>query len=303
MNEEHREEAVSQYHGGRFLTAIAITSVTFIAEIVGGLLAGSLALLSDAAHVFLDVFALGLSYFATRVALLPASNKHTYGFGRMKIIAAAINGVTLVVVAVVIGREAWTRLHTPHAIESGPMLFVALVGLAFVLRRHDHSDLNTRSAFLHVLGDLFSSIGVVVAAVLIRLTGVTWIDSLTSALIALVIFAGSVKLLRDALHILNEGSPAHVDVSRVRDALAEMSRVRAVHDLHVWSVGPDQIILSAHVVLEDSSVRDSESVIQRMRAMLSDGFGIHHVTIQPECDSCDQECLTVTRNVPAKKDQ
>mgnify|MGYP001402751039 CR=1 FL=1 len=183
MNHNHESHI---HHGieSRFLLSIGLTGLIFFAELVGGFLTRSLALLSDAAHVFLDVFALALSYIAIRLASLPPNERHTYGYHRLRVVAALVNGATLLVVAFEIFREAIGRFSNPEPVLAGPMLVVAVIGLlvnlivALVLRGHDHEDLNVRSAFLHVLGDALASVGVIVAGVVILLTGWTLVDPL-----------------------------------------------------------------------------------------------------------------------------
>ncbi len=276
----------------RFLLSLALTGLIFLAEFAGGLLTRSLALLSDAAHVFLDVFALALSYVAIRLASLPPNDRHTYGYHRLRVLAALANGATLLLVAFEIFREAIKRFSNPEPILAGPMLVVAFIGLvvnllvAFVLRGHDHEDLNVRSAFLHVLGDALASVGVIVAGVVIVLTGWTVVDPLISIVIGIIILVGSGNVLRRALHILVEGVPQGLTATKVADAMDEVPGVSKVHDLHVWTVGPGYVALSAHVVLNDQSLSEAQSIMEDLRAALSEQFGIEHTTIQVECQSC-----------------
>lgn len=278
----------------RFILSLALTGLILVAEIVGGLWTGSLALLSDAAHVFLDMFALGLGYGAIRLASRPANDQHTYGFHRMKVLAAFINGATLLLVAVEIFREAWSRFQAPEPVLAGPMLAVAAVGLIvnlvvmFVLREHDHNDLNTRAAFLHVLGDTLSSVGVIAAGAIILFTGWVWVDPLVSVLIALVILSGAGRVLKQTVHILNESAPEGVTASEVSAAMRRASGVTEVHDLHVWTVGPGYIALSAHVVLGDQALSRTGPVMAELKEILSHQFGIEHTTIQFECSNCGQ---------------
>lgn len=280
--------------GARFLLSLALTTLVLVGEVIGGLLTGSLALLSDAAHVFLDLFALGLAYGAIRLAARAASDRHTYGFHRMKVIAAFVNGGSLLVVAVEIFREAVSRFRHPEPVLAGPMLVVAAVGLAanllvaFVLRRHDHDDINTRAAFFHVLGDALSSVGVIAAAIVLFLTGWTWIDPLMSVLIGIVILAGSGRVLRQAVHILNEGVPEGVHLPELSIAMRSVPAVADVHDLHVWTVGPGYPVLSAHVVLADQALSGADGIMCELKDLLSRRFGIDHTTIQFECADCGQ---------------
>jgi cobalt-zinc-cadmium efflux system protein len=274
------------------LLSLGLTGVIFFAELVGGLLTGSLALLSDAAHVFLDAFALGLSYVAIRLTSLPPDDRHTYGYHRLRVLAALINGATLLLVAFEILREAVRRFSNPEPVLAGPMLVVAITGLvvnlvvAFVLRGHGHEDLNVRSAFLHVLGDALASVGVIVAGVVIVLTGWTVVDPLISIMIAVIILVGSGNVLRRALHILIEGVPQGLTATDVAEVMDGVPGVSKVHDLHVWTVSPGYVALSAHVVLNDQSLSEAQDILENLEATLSEQFGIEHTTIQVECQSC-----------------
>ena len=280
--------------GRRFILALVLTSLILAAEVVGGLLTSSLALLSDAAHIFLDLVALALSYGALRLAGRPPDQRHTYGFHRFQVLAALVNGVTLLVVAFGIFREAWARFSAPEPVLAGPMLIVALIGLvvnlvvALALREHDHDDLNVRSAFLHVLGDALSSVGVIVAGVIMLLTGWTLADPLASILIGVIILVGSGRILREAVHILAEGAPSGISVSEIAQTLRADPDISDVHDLHVWTVSPGYVALSAHVVLADVTWAEAQRAQDRMRQALADRFGIHHSTVQVECAACGQ---------------
>ena len=280
--------------GGKLGLSILITSLTLVAEVVGGILTGSLALLSDAAHVFLDIFALALSWGAIRLASRAASDRHTYGFHRMKVLAAFINGATLVLVAAGILREAVIRFGHPEPVIAGPMLIVAVIGLAanlvvaLVLGGHDHEDLNTRAAFLHVIGDALSSVGVIVAGLVILFTGWTWIDPLVSVLIALIILSGAFRVLKEALHILNEGAPEDARAGEVSAAMREVGGVLEIHDLHIWTVGPDYKALTAHALLSDRSLSETAAVMHELKELLAHRFGLEHTTIQFECANCGQ---------------
>jgi cobalt-zinc-cadmium efflux system protein len=298
MSHDHAHSAVEVPTDGKvegkFVLALALTGLILIAEIVGGVWTGSLALLSDAAHVFLDMFALALSYGAIRLAALPPNSSHTYGFHRMKVIAAFINGATLLLVAFEIFREAWSRFQNPEPILAGPMLVVAVIGLivnlvvVFVLSGHDHDDLNTRAAFLHVLGDTLSSVGVIVAGIIILFTGWMWVDPLVSVLIALVILSGAGRVLKQTIHILNEGAPEGVDVAEVGRAMRQVTGVEEVHDLHAWTVSPGYTALSAHVVLVDQALSQTHSIMDELKEIIAHQFGIEHTTIQFECRNCGQ---------------
>jgi cobalt-zinc-cadmium efflux system protein len=280
--------------GKRFIISILITCLTLLAEVLGGILTGSLALLSDAAHVFLDVFALGLSYLALRLASRAPSGRHTFGFRRMKVIAAFVNGATLLVVALEILREATARLAHPVAVDAAPMLVIAVIGLAanlvvaLLLREHDHEDLNTRSAFLHVLGDALSSVGVIAAGIVLYTTGWSWVDPAASLLIAAIILLGAGRVLREAIHILNEGSPKGASVDEVASAITEVPGVLEVHDVHVWTIEPGYPVLSAHVLLNDQALGATRKIMEGIKDVIGGRFGITHTTIQFECANCGQ---------------
>ncbi len=281
----------------RFVLSLALTGLIFFGELMAGFLTGSLALLSDAAHVFLDFFALALSYGAIRLSALPPDDRHTYGYHRLRVLAALVNGALLLVVAFQIFREAIHRLSDPQPVLAGPMLVVAVVGLlvnllvAFVLRGHDHEDLNVRSAFLHVLGDALASVGVIVAGAIIVLTGWMVADPLVSVLIGIIILVGSGSLLRKTLHILVEGVPSGLTATDVAEAMQELPAVSEVHDVHVWTVSPRYVSLSAHVVLDDQSLSEAQSVMERLKEMLVERFNIEHTTIQFECESCEEGAI------------
>ncbi len=283
---------------GRFVTALALTALILIVEVAGGVVTHSLALLSDAAHVLLDMLALGMSYVALRLAARPADDRHTYGYHRFEVLAALANGSLLLLMSFGIFREALRRLNAPEPVLAGPMLVVALIGLAVnlvvmrVLGDHDHDDLNVRSAWLHVLGDMLSSVGVIAAGLIILLTGWTLADPLVSMLIGLVILVGTGRVLRQALHILLEGTPEGLSPGQVTRTMREVPGVSEVHDLHIWTVSPGYIALSAHVVLDERSFPEAQDVQSGLRQMLAGRFSIHHTTIQVECADCGQGALT-----------
>ena len=288
--------------GNKLLLSILITSATLVAEVVGGLLTGSLALLSDAAHVFLDIFALALSYGAIRLATRAASSKHTFGFRRMKVLAAFANGTTLLIVALEIFREAIARFAHPESVIAGPMLIIAVVGLvanllvALVLRGHDHDDLNARAAFLHVLGDALSSVGVIIAGILMLITGWTWVDPAASMLIGLVILAGAWRVLKAVIHILNEGAPEGANPEKVAAALAAVHGVLATHDLHVWTIEPGYPVMSVHVLLDDRLLSETGAILEDIKEIAEHRFGIRHTTVQFECVDCGQHCVDCDAN-------
>ena len=278
----------------RLLFALVLTGSIFIAEFAGGLWTGSLALLSDAAHVFMDVFALSLSYLAIRAAALPPNDRHTYGYHRMQVLAALANGATLLLISFEIMKEAIHRFQNHTPVVAGPMLLIAVFGLiiniivALTLSRHDHQDINIRSAFLHVLGDALASVGVIGAGIAIYFTGLLWIDPLVSVLIGLLILVSSGRLLKETIHILAEGIPEGMKASAVASAIKAVPGVAEVHDLHVWTISPGFVALSAHVLLDDQTLSQSDGIMDEIKRCLSSQFGIDHTTIQFECAHCGQ---------------
>ncbi len=294
---QHQNQAIEN----RFLISLALTALILVAEVLGGLWTGSLALLSDAAHVFLDIFALALSYIAIRLSALPADDRHTYGFHRWEVIAALANGITLAAVAIGIFVEAYQRALAPEPVKSVELLVIATVGLAvnllvaFVLRGHSHEhgeheteDLNVRSAFLHVVGDAVSSVGVIVAALVMWRTGWVLADPLMSVLIGLIIVASSWRVTRASLHILVEGAPEGFRLADVAGAMDSVPGVTNLHDLHVWSLCSGHIALSAHVVVADQSLAQAQGIMDELKGRLQRGFGVEHTTIQFECARCEQ---------------
>jgi cobalt-zinc-cadmium efflux system protein len=278
----------------KLFISIALTGLIFIAEFGGGLWTGSLALLSDSAHVFMDAFALGLSYLAIRAATLPADDRHTYGYHRMQVLAALANGATLLFISFEILKEAVNRFQNPEPVVAGPMLVIAVIGLivniivALVLREHDHQDLNTRAAFLHVLGDALASVGVIGAGIAIYFTGFLWIDPLVSVLISVLILFSSGRLLKETVHILAEGMPDGMTASDVTKTMMTISGVTEIHDLHIWTVSPGYIALSAHVTLEDQTLSQTEGIMAELKQLLDQQYEIKHTTIQFECVNCGQ---------------
>ncbi len=289
MHDHHIEN-----NSKKLIFSIALTALIFIAEFGGGLWTGSLALLSDSAHVFMDMFALGLSYLAIRAASLPANDRHTYGYHRMQVLAALANGVTLLFISFEILKEAINRFQNPEPVVAGPMLVIAMIGLivnvivALVLREHDHEDLNTRAAFLHVLGDALASVGVIGAGIAIYFTGLQWIDPLISVLISVLILFSSGRLLKETVHILDEGIPDGMTATGVAETMKAVSGVAEVHDLHIWTVSPGFIALSAHVILEDQTLSQTGRIMEKLKNQLSSQYKIDHTTIQFECANCGQ---------------
>ena len=284
-------------HGGadtegnrRALTiTLGLVSAYMVAELIGGWLSNSLALLADAGHMFADVAALALALFAIRIAQRPATLERTFGYHRAEILAALLNGVALIVVSLFILSEAWKRFREPAQVEAPLMIVVAAGGLVinllglWVLSGGRTGSLNMRGAWLHVFSDALGSVQAVVAGVLILKFGWLWVDPLASVLIALLVIYSAWTLLRDSVTVLMEGSPVHIDVAAVRDALRAHPRVVDVHDLHVWTITSGLESLSAHIVVEAEPPAD---LLPALQATLRERFRIEHVTIQLELTEC-----------------
>ncbi len=270
------------------VTTLALTAVFLVVELVAALWTGSLALLADAVHMFTDVGGLGLALFASWVAERPPTPAKTYGYYRAEILAAVVNALILFVVAGGILVEAYQRLRSPAEVLGGPMLVVAVVGLAvnavcaWLLHRDAAASLNVRAAYLEVLSDAASSVAVIVAAVVVLTTGWTMADPIASGAIALFIVPRTWRLLRQAVNILLEGTPAHLELGEIEEAITRVSGVRRVHDLHVWTLTSGREAMSAHVVVDD--VGQSDRLLEELHALLHARFGIDHTTIQLETE-------------------
>lgn len=294
MSRAHSHEGHS--HGGQghshgagankkaLWVVLALTGTYMVAEVVGGLITGSLALLADAAHMLSDNIALALALFAFWLSAKPATPNRSFGYKRAEILAALFNGVTIVAISLWIFYEAYQRLQDPPEILGGWLMVVAVVGLLvnlagmFILTRSAGENLNMQGALRHVLADLLGSVGVIVAAVVILLTGWSYADPLISAFIGVLILASSYKLLKDSVGVLLEGSPPGMDATEVGRQMARTQGVVEVHDLHVWTVTSGFTALAAHVLVgleEDCHDRRRE-----LEALLEREYGIEHTTLQ-----------------------
>lgn len=271
--------------GGRLKWVLIITALFMIAEVVGGLISGSLALLADSGHMFTDVGALALSLFAMRIAQRPPNSKRTFGYVRLEILAALVNGATLLLIAGVIMIEAWQRLRDPVAIDGTIMLGIATLGLgvniigASLLHSHAHDNLNVRGAYLHVLGDLLGSVGAIAAGIIVLTTGWTPADAIISVVIALLILFSAWKLVREATDVLMESVPPHIDMDEVLESLAGIDGLDEIHDVHVWTLTSGFVAISAHGVIDDPT--DHSRVLNEVRDLVA-SHGIDHVTFQIE---------------------
>ena len=281
--------------GGKkdLLIALSITFLMMVVEVIGGLLSNSLALLSDAGHMLTDNLALLLSFFAMTFASLPANDRKTFGFYRLEILAAFVNGIVLVLISLYIIYQAYLRMVHPQPVQGMLMLVIAVIGLvaniigALFLFKHSHTSLNIRGAYLHIVGDALSSVGVVIGGVIILYTGWYLIDPILSIMIALVIIYGAWSLVKESVNILLESAPAHINIDTIAAEIAQIKGVREAYHIHLWSITSGVYALSAHVLIDDQLVSDSRELNDRIRKLLSEKFKILHSTIQLECEKCD----------------
>ncbi len=275
-------------------TALVLTVGIALLEVGGGMLSHSLALLSDAAHVFMDAFALGIALAASLQATRPATARRSYGFARIEVLAALANGGLLFAVTVLIAVEAVRRLGTPEVPHGALMSGVAALGLAVNLGiglslARGSENLNVKAALFHVASDVVGAFAVVLAGLVVLTTGAAWVDPAASLLVAVIIVVGVVRIAREAADVLLESAPAHAEIPKVRARLLALGGVVDVHDLHVWTIAGGQHVLSAHVLLEDKRISEASAILRAIETSVLDHFGVTHVTIQFECESCAAE--------------
>ena len=280
--------------GTTLKVALALTCAVLVVELAGGLISHSLALLSDAGHVLTDVFALGLAWFAVEQSNRPADARRSYGYHRVSILAALVNSVTLIVIVIAIAYEAIRRLAYPEPVQGGIVIITALVAIAINLfvafgLRGEARSLNVRAALMHVIGDLGASVGVVVAGIVILLTGWLYIDPLLSLGIAVLIAFGAWRIVRETVNLLMEGTPAEIDLAAVTKEITGTDMVTSMHDLHVWALSSEEVALSCHVVVGDHPLADAEHIVRNLESRLCAKFAIGHTTIQVEsCHPCGE---------------
>jgi cobalt-zinc-cadmium efflux system protein len=295
----------SHYHMiTRMKFAVILTVGILLLELVGGILTNSLALLSDAGHVFADVFALGLSWIALVLSGLPANQRKTYGYFRAEVLVAVANGVTLFLVALWIFYEAIRRINSPQPVKSLEMFLIALIGLVvngvvlLRLKGATEKSLNIKSAFLHVLGDMLSSVGVIVGGIIMLVTKFYIVDPIISILVGLIILRGAMGVIRECSNILLEGVPQNIKLSQVEKVLRQIPEVVDIHDLHVWSISQAHPALSAHIVVEEQTTHSTTEILDEIQKRMMQEFNIEHLTIQFECSCCGKqkvECILSER--------
>ena len=295
MTHEHRSASKTgrEFARGRLALVLPLLAAYMVAEVVGGLLTNSLALLADAGHMLSDVAAVALTLFAMWIARRPATAARTFGYYRAEILAALVNGATLVAIAIYVFVEAWQRARNPPAVLGTGMLAIAVGGLAvnvvglWLLKDSRSESLNVRGAWLHVLGDALGSVAAIASGALIAGFGWNWADPVASVAIAVLILYSAWALVREATAVLMEGAPGNIDVDAVRGALRAIDGVEEVHELHVWSISSGLASLSCHLVRSNNARVDA--LLHAARERLARDFGIQHVTIQVESERCSTE--------------
>jgi cobalt-zinc-cadmium efflux system protein len=276
----------------RLVISLGLTAAFVVVEIVAGFFANSLALLTDAAHNATDVIALALTWWALRITTKPANQAKTFGYHRAGILAAMVNSTTLVLIAGGIFYDAYRRLLDPSEVKADVLIAVGVAAVlvnlvtALLVRRGSDHDLNLKSAYLHLMGDVLSTVGAVLAGIIIRFTHLNWVDSLASILIGFLILWNAWGILRESINILMESTPSDINMDALKSDILMIVGVAGVHDLHVWSITRSLRTLSAHIVTDDISIGQGSVIQSAVSEMLSHTYGIGHATLQLECMDC-----------------
>lgn len=295
MTADHAHHDHHHHHHNGLTWGFALTLAFAAVEATAGWYSHSLALLGDAGHMVTDATALGLAALAARFARRPPSSRHSYGLGRIEVVAALLNSLFMVALVVGIAAAAWDRLQAPQPVEGAVVMLVATAGLlinagiAWALSR-GHATLNTRAALLHVVGDMLGSVAALISGVVIYFTGWMPIDALLSLLICAIILYSALRLLREALHVILEGVPHELSLAEVGAAITDTAGVSSVHDLHVWTLSSGRVMLSAHVRVHH--IERWGETLRGIQAMLNQRYGIDHVTLQPESADANAPACT-----------
>ena len=287
---DNHQETISSYRRLEFTLAIVL--VIMVAEVIGGILSDSLALLSDAGHMLVDALAIGLSLFAMTIARRPATATKTFGYHRVEILAALTNGTVLVLVSVYIFYEAYQRFVAPPAIKTPLMLTIAIIGLlanlagVMLLNKSSQHSLNVKAAFWHIIGDTISSVGVIIAGIVILLTGWYIADTIAAFVIGVIILWGAGRIMGESVDILLEAVPKSIETASVIDIIKSIPGVNEAHDVHIWTITSNIYAMSAHLVIDDQTVSKSVDIVRAVRKELAQRFNISHTTLQLECESC-----------------
>jgi cobalt-zinc-cadmium efflux system protein len=294
---------------GKLRLSLFLSISILVGEVIGGVLSNSLALLSDAGHVFADVIALALSWYGVRQAGRPSNSRMTFGYHRVGVIVAVVNAITIFLIAAVILYEAYRRFSAPPEVDSAIMTLVALIGLgvnlfvALLLKMDQKHNINIRSAFWHAFGDALASIAVIAAGIIIFLTGQYWVDPLVSVVISFIILFAAWSILKEGLRVLLEGTPPDIDIGEMVRILKLTPGVVDVHDIHVWSITPEIRTMAGHILIDDIHVSEAGVIREEIEHTLKERFRIEHSTLQMECYACDTEELFCNLNDSCRKDK
>ena len=276
----------------RLALSLGLTAVFVVVEVVAGLFANSLALLTDAAHNATDAIALALTWWALRITTRPANSGKTYGYHRAGILVALVNSTTLVLISLGIFYDAYRRLKAPPLVNADILIGVGLAAVAvnlvtaLLVRRGSNHDLNLKSAYVHLMGDVLSTVGAVAAGITIRFTGMDWLDPLVSIFIGLLILWNAWGIMRESVSILMESTPTDIDMEALQKDIMTVEGVRGVHDLHVWSIAQSLRSLSAHIITDDIPISETAAVQSAISELLGQKYAIGHATLQLECADC-----------------
>ena len=285
--------------GIRLLITVLLNLFITVAEVIGGIISGSLALISDALHNFSDAISVIISYIAIRLKERDSSSKHTFGFKRAEILAAVINSSVLVIISIYLFYEAILRFQNPEPIKGVLMTVVASIGLAaniagtLLLKRDAKTSMNIRSSYFHLLSDAVSSLAVITGGLAIILWNIYWIDPVLTILISIYITRESFKILSDAIHVLMEGAPPDISIREIQSEVEKLEKVQNIHHVHIWTVGENDVHLEAHIDVADMMISKSNILGEQIEALLKTKFGINHITLQFECEQCKDVGLVV----------
>ncbi len=285
--------------GIRLLITVLLNLFITVVEVIGGIISGSLALISDALHNFSDAISVIISYIAIKLKERDSSSKHTFGFKRAEILAAVINSSVLVIISIYLFYEAILRFQNPEPIKGVLMTVVASIGLAaniagtLLLKRDAKTSMNIRSSYFHLLSDAVSSVAVILGGLAITFWNMYWLDPLLTILISVYITRESFKILSDAIHVLMEGAPPDISIKEIQSEVEKLEKVENIHHVHIWTVGENDVHLEAHIDVADMMISKSNILGEQIEALLKTKFGINHITLQFECEQCKDVGLVV----------
>lgn len=296
QHEHDHDHSAANLSGKKFLGVTLLNATITIAEFVGGLLSGSLALLSDSLHNSSDTVAIALSYFANVIAQRPKNPRKTFGYKRAEILAAFVNSAVLMAISVFLIIEAIRRWQSPEAINGTLMIIVASIGLTanllsvILLEKDSHSNLNIKSSYLHLLSDTISSVGVVIGGIAINIWGLVWIDPLITILISLYIMRETFLILKKTVSILMQSS-ADLDYDQIKLEIEAIEHVNNIHHIHSWMINENTIFFEAHIDLDEMSICDVQEIYDQIEHLLTEHYGVSHITLQPEFDQCSDKSM------------